>query len=74
MKRRQDEWNVGSDGAKELLELRYWRGLESGMPVGGIIWGLHLSLMRDLGRLETRTSQERCRNGEENVLDELHIY
>lgn len=28
VKRRQDEWNVGSNGAKQLLELRYQKGVE----------------------------------------------
>lgn len=51
------------------------RRLESGLPVGRILWGLPLLALCDLGRLETRLLQERCsRSREENVLEELYIY
>lgn len=57
------------------MELRYSRRLESGLPVGRILWGLPLLALCDLGRLETRLLQERCsRSGEENVLEEFYIY
>lgn len=47
VKRRQDEWNFGSDGAKQLLEWRYQkgvqlevrRGLDHGLSGGRLIRG-----------------------------------
>lgn len=45
------------------------------MPVGRIIWELHLLVMCGQGRIKTRTLQEGySKNGEENVLEELSIY
>lgn len=58
----------------------YWscgtsRRLESGLPVGKIIWRLPSLVLCDVRRLETRLLQERSsRSGEENVLEALYIY